>query len=328
MKGLQVLARVGISIAALLVGGVLAQSDTLTASTKKVAEFTVRVATDPDDIEDLKEQIDELREDVQESIADIREDLEESRSELKEDCAEAREDIAERSEDGPRHKGASGIITAQFIRIDTDPLAALVKAEKKLQGKSFDFEEVQTAPMIGIMGYYDQGNGVRVGHGLWAGYKRFQSEYYSGLKVDSITGLTQTVDSVVLLRVIPIHAGFILEKSFGVGTWNIFAGGMIGGGAEVVVSQFKEADGNIFLTDDGVEESDHHNDGSIGATVATYCAWDVHAGASVRLAPAFSLGVDGVVLFNYSPEGFGRVSGNYLTVNPGLRLRLTFGKIG
>jgi gas vesicle protein len=318
---------------------VLAEDDSVTV---RKASLTLSVSSDKDvvkevseAVEDVHGRIEDIKEECQDKIDDVKEELSDVADDLREELEECKHERGEETQETRCHRGGNGIISTQFLWLDTDPIHELCAREKTLKGKDFNFDENRVAPMIGIIGLRNQGNGIRIGQGIWCGYKRFQSELYAATKIDTVTNDTQTVDSVILLRAIPAQLGFIVEKSFGFGNWELFAGAMLGGGAEVLISQFKEADGTIFISDDDNNDHDfdsdtldHHTSHSIGATVATFLAWDVHAGASVSLAPGFHLGLDGVVNFNYSPEGFGRLSGDFLAVNPGLRLRLTFGKMG
>jgi gas vesicle protein len=312
----------GLCIAAMMAVPLTAETDTTV--TRKVLEISVDRQGDLDDaLDDVKDAISDVKEELQDKIDDVNERV----KDVSDDLLDKIDDCKEERADSPDHLGGSGIISVQFQWIDTDPIRALARAENSLKGKEFDFDNHRPAPVIGFMGFHNQGNGLRIGSGIWCGYKRFQSEFYAAQKIDTVAEDTLSVDSVAILRLIPAQAGFMLEKAFTFNNWSIFAGAMIGGGADVLISQFKEADGNIFVTNqtdynDSLDEANYQ----IGATVATYLTWDVHAGATVTLAPALQLGVDGVVLFKYSPEGFGRISGDYLSVNPGLRLRLTFGK--
>jgi len=57
-------------------------------------------------------------------------------------------------------------------------------------------------------------------------------------------------------------------------------------------------------------------------------AWDVHGGLAFRLAPRLHIGLDGVVRFAYAYRGYGVGFGDFVTVSPGVRMRLTFGSAG
>ncbi len=237
------------------------------------------------------------------------------------DCRHIKEECdcdGERRDDS---RGGAGMLTAQVSWLNTEPLEKLNRLEKDLR-KDFDFHH-NAMPVFGAVGYYDIGNGLRTGGGLWAGYKSFQSESYTGLAPDSLER-----DSVVTLRVIPAYLGFNLEKTIPFPGFKMYLGGMLGGGVYTVHRQFYDVEGDDFFVsveDDTLSEEEFDEDyGSFA--FAPFVAWDVHGGATMTLAPVFHISLDGVLLFTYAPEGFGFGFGDFLTVNPGIRLRFIFGK--
>jgi hypothetical protein len=56
----------------------------------------------------------------------------------------------------------------------------------------------------------------------------------------------------------------------------------------------------------------------------------LHAGGTLALAPAFHIGLDALLHLAYAPDGFvtGTGSTDFLSVSPGFRLRVLFGKAG
>jgi hypothetical protein len=218
-------------------------------------------------------------------------------------------------------RGGAGMFTAQISWLNTEPLQKLNRLADDLN-KDFDFTN-NALPVLGMAGYYDIGNGLRTGGGIWAGYKSFQSETYTGLSPTDSTRL----DSAAMLRVVPAWVGFNLEKTIGLPGVDLALGGMLGGGTYMAHRQFYEVDGGDFFVsveDDSLTEEEFEEDYGAFA-FAPFVAWDLHGGATFKLARVFSLGIDGVLMFTYAPEGFGFGFGDFLTVNPGIRMRFIFG---
>lgn len=217
-----------------------------------------------------------------------------------------------------RTAGSFGI---QMLRLDTDPLVDLAKKERILQGKNFDFEKRLT-PMFGFMGHHETRSGFRGGMSAWVGYHKFQSDIFPK---DSDTA---THDSIMLLRIFPAYAGFNFDKVFHYYSTSISFGGMLGGGAYILQSKkYDYTMSDVFYEppSDSIDTLD--SDDEMGNWAwAPFTSWEVHAGISTALASSFHVGVEFFTLFNYSPEGFGVLTGDFFTVNPGIRFKLIFGR--
>jgi gas vesicle protein len=275
---------------------------------------------------DLRDEIEDQLEDLREAIDDIREQVESTLDEIRDDQEEAVERLEERIEDREerRHAG-SFIFGIEYAHLDTDPLRHLQNTDPSLSDSySFDFND-NNMLMFGLMGYYNLQNNVRVGNGLYAGYKSFQSDEYSTTVVDSLLNTTEQVDSIVTLRVIPMYIGFICEKAFVFEPVNFFAGIMLGGNLSFIIKEEERAQANTsFISDDYSDESNSEYSFAFAPAVA----WDVHGGMAFRLSEHMHIGIDGVVRFAYAYEGYGAGFGDFLSVSPGVRLRLTFGNAG
>ncbi len=280
-------------------------------------------------IEDSIEDIHDVEDDLKDDIDGLREDLSETKEELKEDIEDAKEDIRDQLEDIKEENengGGAFMFTTRLLWHDTDPLKDLNETDPGLKGKVFDFSN-RKMMMIGFNGYYDVDRGLRIGGGLWTGYKRYKSDTYTGMYTDSL-GDTTYNDSIVNLRVIPAYCGFICEKAFLFPNFSLFAGFMLGGGATILIKNSEASDiGSVFI-----DETDSSSN-KYSAAVAPALAWDIHAGMAFTLSPHFHLGIDWVLLFAYAYEGFGKGSSgsstnDFLSISPGLRLRIVIGKEG
>ncbi len=272
------------------------------------------------------EEEEEERENLEEDIDDLREELAETRSELKEEIEDAEEEIQEQIEEmqeEKRNRGGAFMFSTRILWQDTDPLKKLNRTDTELMGKVFDFDDRKTL-MLGLNGYYDIENGLRVGNNLAVGYKLYQSDVYKGMHIDTIMGDTTYVDSLVNLRVIPAHFGFLCEKAFLFPNFSLFAGFMIGGGATVLIKNNEASSANSAF----INDTNNNNGDGYSVAVAPTFNWDFHFGTSVTLAPHFHLGLDYVLHFAYAHDGYGMSRDDFVSVSPGIRLRITIGKEG
>lgn len=271
-----------------------------------------------EEVEDLKEKLEEAKEDLKELKEDLKEELEEGA----EDVAELKEDLDEAIEEAKEHSKAAFTFSPEVKWLDIDPLKDLVGIDNSLKGKVFDFSN-DVMPFFNFAGYADiDGKGLRVGQRISAGYKSFVSENYTGTNIDSL-GDTTLIDSLIRLHVIPVSVGFVFEKAFIINPVSFYTGFMLGGGALMVVQDRKQANPEtVFYDSDTYENGDE--DG-LSFIAAPSIDWDLHFGSSVKLTKSFSLGLEGVFNFSYAFYGFGTGHKDYLTWSPGIRLRLGFG---
>jgi hypothetical protein len=219
----------------------------------------------------------------------------------------------------------SFIVALEYTRFDVGPLEHLAENDRSLTGKHFDFSDNQMLT-FGLMGYYSKDNSVRVGNGLYAGYKLYHSDVFKGSQTDSLSETVATVDSVITLRVIPTYFGFLCEKAFMYDPVSFFAGIMLGGNLTVVVKEEQEA----RLVSSFINDADRNDDenGRFSVALSPAVFWDVHGGMGFKLSDNMHFAIDGVLRFAYAYEGFGAGFGDFLSVNPGVRVRLTFGNAG
>ncbi len=226
----------------------------------------------------------------------------------------------------PRAKGA-GVFAPQLLWLDKSLLEDVIEDEEDLKQLDFDLDQSRSF-MFGGLGYADRGYGVRIGGGIWGGYRVFDSEKFKRTVIDtgSIPPDTTEEDVVTKLRVIPACAGFLIEKAVDVHPVTLFGGGLLGGGVLVIIKNVQEA-GGIFTH---VEDDSLYEDGDeVRAAVAPMLVSEIHGGVEVALGPVFAVGLEGVYHMNYAPDGFvtGTGSRDFFTAMPAIRLRLTFGRV-
>ncbi|MBN1577333.1 MAG: hypothetical protein JW913_12315 [Chitinispirillaceae bacterium] len=267
--------------------------------------------------DDLRDKADDLEEDRREALEDIQENRKEALEDIRESLEETKEDIEERRQVG------SFILGFEYSYLDVRPFKELMKNTDP----RIDFSKNHML-MFGLMGYYNTESNVRVGNGLYAGYKRFESDPYDGTSDYGLFDSLEPTDTVVSLRVIPAYVGFICEKAFVFDPVNLFAGFMLGGNITTTIVQKEVLTDDIFGDDDKVEEDNTH------VFLAPEIAWDVHGGIAFRVAKNMHIGIDGLVRFAYAYQGLRGIDTNrrgtreFFTVNPGVRLRLTLGSAG
>jgi hypothetical protein len=227
------------------------------------------------------------------------------------------------SESRPRING-SGLFTVQLTFLDRDLLHDIVRYEKDLLGRTFDFGDNHVT-MFGMLGYVDVGSGVRLGGGGWGGYRRFDSDQFTRILTDSLGDTTHEYDAVATLRVIPAYGGFVFEKAFDFGRFNVFGGALLGSGLLIIHKQFRQVE-DIFVSspNDSLDWTAQNN----GVAVAPLMVGDIHGGLDFALSRYFQLGADASVMVKYANNGFvsGTGFGDFYTVEPGIRLRFIFGK--
>lgn len=237
---------------------------------------------------------------------------------------------AENDENSSRIGGA-GYFELGFTPLN---LEAIEKSVKEFEGREFDFDH-NTFVTLGMGGYAGQKRtGVRTGLAISGGYKpTFSDEWHT--PIDSL-GESST-DSVIKLHMGFVQAGFLLEKSFALpSNFNVYLGGMLGGGALLAFAEFLPADNAFrsvnhddddddapyYYDDDDDEEDDDDN---LKLAIATYWAFDVHSGVTYSLTNWMHIGMELSAMMQYSSSGFGNRTGSFFSVNPGAKIKIIFG---
>lgn len=268
----------------------------------------------------LEKELEAVRELVTVALQEVHEKLTETKVYIDEKVEVAGGDADElRSQ--RKHAGAC-VMTFEYAQLDMDPLKKFLRTDISLKDKAFNQFSSQIM-MVGLMGYYSTENNVRLGNGIFGGYKSYQSEVYTRMKLDSLGDEVGMVDSLVTLRVIPVYAGFICEKAFVYDAVTFHGGMMLGGNMTIVVKEEQEYHQNSLFFG-----ADEDRNGTVSVALAPAVAWDFHGGVTLSLAKYVHLGIDGVMRFAYAYEGFGPYFGDFLSVSPAVRLRLAFGSAG
>jgi len=247
----------------------------------------------------------------------VLEEISEAVEEAMEDAAEA---VEERNEG---HEPRGGAFTVQWHYLDRrllEDLQGFVGADWDIPPDTRD----RSALMIGGMNYRILPADIRLGSGLWVGYKGLRSAAYYTQTVDTVTGDTTTRHQATTLQVIPVHIGGVFEKAFEVGPVSFAGGFMCGGGALVAIKNVKPADEVFAGADSAACDDGWEGHEEVEVAIAPQIVGDIHVGVWVRVAPALRIGVDGQVMVSYAPGGFvtGAAVCDFYTVSPGVRLRI------
>jgi hypothetical protein len=220
-------------------------------------------------------------------------------------------------------------ILPQTVWLDNGPLNDLIKKESSLRSRPFELRKKDPVFTLGLGTFADHGNGLRTGFVASGAYKSYASETFTG----GIAGAKR--DSVAVLRLIPVYGGITIEKACHFYGMTFSGGIMVGGGVFILHRKFYDVEeSGAFVT---VEEYDRDNDEDDDRDIviearnwafAPTLAFDAHTGVSFELAPLLHLGIEAAALCFYSPEGYGYATGDFFTVNPCLRMRITIGKAG
>jgi hypothetical protein len=225
----------------------------------------------------------------------------------------------------------SFVISPQTVWLDNGPLKDLIKKEGSLRDLPFSLRKRDPVFTLGLGSFADHGNGVRTGLVVSGAYKSYSSETFTG----GVAG--ERRDSVAVLRLAPVYGGVTVEKACHVYGVTLSAGIMVGGGVFILHRKFYDVEeSGAFVTvdeDSDRDYVDYNDDHDIVVEARNWAfapmlAFDAHTGVSFELAPLLHLGVEAAALGFYSPEGYGYATGDFFTVNPCLRLRLSIGKAG
>jgi len=296
-------------------------NEQLKALEARQVEDTSKTETD---IENLRSEIKEIHHDIEET-ADAIQDAQEEIEDYAEEAAKERKK--------KKHRG-SFILGLQYSELAKEPLKDVVGTMKDID---FDLSNRQILT-FGLMGYYANESNVRLGNGLFFGYKSIQSEPYTTTRFDSSANESVSVDSFVTLRIIPTSFAFIGEKAFKYESINFFAGIMLGGNLTIIIGEKNEMSDDFFNdgktdSDSDIYEDDETDDKKYPVLLSPGVTWDVHGGVAFAMSKNMHIGIDGTLRFTYAYEGFNGVNttvhtDEFLSITPGVRLRLTFGNAG
>lgn len=199
--------------------------------------------------------------------------------------------------------------------VNTKSIEKLINTFPRLTRFRSKFDgSYETFVLMGGMGYGAVGNGLRIGGGGRGGEKTYS------IPIDDTTTHT--------LEVSLGFGGVLIEKCFVANKMNIFLGGMAGGGGIDVTDLLID---NIYIDDiDDVIDNGKKENNTFSAG---FMLLEFHGGFTYTLIPWLHMGLDISMPFFVSPSGFKSRAGigvgeGFMTMNPGLRIRIIFGNIG
>lgn len=167
--------------------------------------------------------------------------------------------------------------------------------------------------LMGITGYGALGSGLRIG-GCFRGGSRSYSTHYN--------------DSTFSIEVSSRFGGLLIEKAMVSGSMNWFLGGMVGGSSlEVTPSKVSNFVSSIPT----------HTGEIVPRTYTTLSApallVELHGGFTYTMTRWFHVGLDLATPLFFAPSGFRTpseqsITNGFITINPGLRIRIILGNIG
>jgi hypothetical protein len=226
--------------------------------------------------------------------------------------------------------GGAGGIAPSLQWLDLSPVEDVVKKETDLRQYPFDFKD-NGFMLIGGMGYGGTRCGASIGGGGWFGYKKFLSISRTVPLQDSLgniifsKGDTVKVDSAAQLHTMIAYGGFLAEKNFSISNFTLSIGGLFGGGALILGKEFVSTENSSAFTT--TKEFDSSDIAGSWTAAPLFC-FDIHSGISWRISPFMLIGADANLLIFTSNSGFNYNTDSFMTVNPGIRLRVLFGNLG
>jgi hypothetical protein len=214
-----------------------------------------------------------------------------------------------------RGYGLSGSTLYGAHAVHSKPIRNLI--DRHLSGREFGLREVGFEPylMSGGTGYIGLGEGFRLGGGGMIGEHRFFCADCPG-------------ESELVLSSRISYGGFLVEKAIVKEKWNLSFGGLIGAASnKVVISENDNSDlfSDITDFDDFEDINDIFDDPTFQAA---YLCIEPHIGFSYTFFYFFHFGAN-IALPTFMPlEKFSPITDDFLSINPGLQVKLIFGNLG
>jgi hypothetical protein len=210
-----------------------------------------------------------------------------------------------------RGYGASGSVYYGANAILIKPVRELAENLPALADRQFSFGKFGFEPflMSGGAGYVGLGDGFRLGGAGMRGERRFSSAPFNG-------------DSVLVLNTNVSYGGFLIEKCVLRGKWNLSAGGLIGGGS-IKVAITEKTSTFFYGEDDDFTDTDYQYNHQ-----AAFFMVEPHCGFTYTFFYFFHFGARLSCPTFMSLDKFGIYTNDFFSVNPGIRINLTFGNIG
>ncbi len=208
--------------------------------------------------------------------------------------------------------GGGGGPVWDVYAINIAPVVTLLKADKALSSRDFGFNNFNEEPFImkGGMGFGGLGNGLRLGGIGLSGERKIVSDHFSG-------------DSAILLTVKVNTGGFLIEKAMVHDRMNYVAGGYIGGGSMQASVQTISGKISSFTRDSDTPSKENPQ-----PSTASFASLELHGAVTYTLYAFMHVGLGLSMPVFISTNGFETYPSQFVTVNPGLQLKVIFGNLG
>lgn len=205
--------------------------------------------------------------------------------------------------------GAAGGPMTGLFAVSMRPVEDFIRIHGNLKQRDFGLNEFAVEPfaLSGGMGYVGIGNGVRLGLAGMNGERNFSG---------SRSGDTL----LVALRTEISYFGFLVQKNYVHEKMDLTVGAILGSG-KMKVSFSDAGTYSAFEPVFGEEKLTHDIKARLGVL-------EVHTGFTYSFTRFVHVGGDISVPTFISLEGFGAFTDEFVTVNPGLRLKVMFGNLG
>jgi hypothetical protein len=207
--------------------------------------------------------------------------------------------------------GFGGGPMAGMYAVNIKPFVDLTQRIAPLRGKNFPFGSLDYKPffMSGGMGFVGVGNGLRLGGGGMSGVRHFPSSSYGR---DSSINLTAKIT----------WGGFLIEKYAQGSKYAFTVGGYIGSGS--LDADWVEVNSNYSAFIDYNNDDDDNTD----KIKAYFGLIELHAGIVYHIARFMHACGDLSVPIMVSADGFAPWTKEFISISPGVRVRIIFGNLG
>jgi hypothetical protein len=208
--------------------------------------------------------------------------------------------------------GGGGGPMAGIFAVNIQPFEDLANNVKPLRGYHFPFGSLnyKTFFMNGGMGFIGVGNGLRLGGGGMDGVRHF-------------TGKSAANSSTINYKTEISWGGFLIEKLVERQNFALTIGGYIGSGS--LKADWVEVNENYSAFSDFNDNSDYGDSAKIKAIFGYF---EMHAGIVYHVMRFMHIGGDLSLPVIVSSDGFAPFTKEFISICPGVRLRLIFGNLG
>jgi len=208
--------------------------------------------------------------------------------------------------------GGGGGPMAGIFAVNIKPFVDLADNVRPLRGNHFPFGSLNYKAffMNGGMGFFGVGNGLRLGGGGMSGVRHF-------------TGKNAAQDSTINLKAQISWGGFLIEKLIAREKYSLTIGGYIGSGS--LKADWVEVDENYSAFS---SLNDNSGSGDSAKIKAVFGYFEMHAGVVYHIMRFMHIGGDLSLPVLVSSDGFAPFTKEFISICPGVRIRLIFGNLG